>query len=96
MAAAKRDYYDILSVPRNASSEDIKKTYRKLALKYHPDRNPGNKEAEEKFKEISEAYEVLSDSQKRQAYDQFGHAGTGGQGGFGGFGRGAQEGVSGF
>ena len=82
MAPHKRDYYETLSVPRSASADEIKKAYRKLALKHHPDRNPGNKEAEEKFKEISEAYEVLSDTQKRQAYDQFGHAGA--QAGFGG------------
>jgi len=86
VASQKRDYYEVLSVSRSASSDDIKKAYRKLALKYHPDRNPGNKEAEEKFKEISEAYEVLSDAQKKQAYDQFGHAGTQqGGAGFGGF-----------
>jgi molecular chaperone DnaJ len=71
---AKRDYYEVLGVPRNASEEEIKKAYRKLALKYHPDRNPGDKTAEEKFKELGEAYEALSDSQKRAAYDQFGHA----------------------
>ncbi|MCX7729077.1 MAG: molecular chaperone DnaJ [Bacteroidia bacterium] len=73
----KRDYYEILGVPKNASEEDIKKAYRKLAVKYHPDKNPGNKEAEEKFKEINEAYEVLSDKDKRARYDQFGHAGVG-------------------
>lgn len=89
--AQKRDYYDVLGVNRNASSEDIKKSYRKLALKFHPDRNPGDKSAEEKFKEIAEAYEVLSDPQKKATYDQFGHAGLGagvgaGPGGFGGFG----------
>lgn len=94
--AAKRDYYEILGVSKTASDDEIKKAYRKLAMKYHPDRNPGNKEAEEKFKEISEANEVLSDKQKRARYDQFGHAGVGGAasggnpfgGGFGGFGGG--------
>lgn len=73
----KRDYYEILGVPRSASAEDIKKAYRKLAVKYHPDKNPGNKEAEERFKKINEAYEVLSDKEKRARYDQFGHAGVG-------------------
>jgi molecular chaperone DnaJ len=73
---AKRDYYEILGVSRNASEADIKKAYRKLAMKYHPDRNPGDKSAEETFKTLSEAYEVLSDSHKRHAYDQFGHAGV--------------------
>ncbi len=72
----KRDYYEILGVSRNASSDEIKSAYRKLAMQYHPDRNPGNKEAEEKFKECAEAYEVLSDTQKRQRYDQFGHQGV--------------------
>lgn len=71
---AKRDYYEVLGVERNASEDDIKKSYRKLALKYHPDRNPGDKSAEEKFKELGEAYEVLSDPQKKSAFDQFGHA----------------------
>lgn len=73
---AKRDYYEILGVARNASEAEIKKAYRKLAMKYHPDRNAGDKKAEEMFKAISEAYEVLSDNQKRSAYDQFGHAGV--------------------
>lgn len=80
---AKRDYYEILGVGKNASDDEIKKAYRKLAVKYHPDKNPGNKEAEEKFKEISEAHEVLSDKQKRARYDQFGHAGVGGNAGGG-------------
>lgn len=71
---AKRDYYEVLGLDRNGSAEDIKKAYRKLALKYHPDKNPGDKTAEEKFKEIGEAYEALSDPQKRAAYDQYGHA----------------------
>ena len=82
---AKRDYYEVLGVDKNASAEDLKKAYRKLALKYHPDRNPGDKEAEEKFKEAAEAYSVLSDPDKKARYDQFGHAGVeGGAGGFGG------------
>ena len=73
---AKRDYYEVLGVSKNASEADLKKAYRRAAQKYHPDRNPDNKEAEEKFKECKEAWEVLSDSQKRAAYDQFGHAGV--------------------
>jgi molecular chaperone DnaJ len=80
----KRDYYEVLGVGREASLDDIKKSYRKLAMQYHPDQNPGNKEAEEKFKEAAEAYAVLSDADKRRQYDQFGHAGMGSQGG-GGF-----------
>ncbi|MGN1376438.1 MAG: molecular chaperone DnaJ [Prevotella sp.] len=83
---AKRDYYEVLGLDKNASEDDIKKAYRKIAIKYHPDRNPGNKEAEEKFKEAAEAYDVLHDPQKRQQYDQFGFNGPGGAGGFGGFG----------
>lgn len=95
--ASKRDYYEVLGVPRNASEDQIKQAYRNLAKKYHPDANPGDKGAEEKFKEVNEAYEVLRDSQKRQAYDQFGHAGVGAgagagaggfSGGFGGFSQG--------
>ena len=75
-----RDYYDILGVQKGANSEDIKKSYRKIAMKYHPDKNPNDAEAEKKFKEAAEAYSVLSDDQKRQQYDQFGHAGVGGGG----------------
>lgn len=82
----KRDYYEILGVSRTASADDIKKAYRKLALKYHPDRNPNNKEAEEKFKEAAEAYAILSDAEKRAQYDQFGHSlGGGGFSGFQGY-----------
>lgn len=86
---SKRDLYEVLGVSNGADEKEIKKAYRRLAMKYHPDRNPDDKEAEAKFKELSDAYEVLSDSQKRQAYDQFGHAGVDGQGGFGGGGAGA-------
>ena len=86
--STKRDYYDVLGVDKSADATAIKKAYRKLAMKYHPDKNPGDKEAEEKFKEINEAYEVLSDETKRRNYDQFGHEGVNGQGfgGAGGFG----------
>ncbi len=84
--AQKRDYYEVLGVDKNATEDQIKKAYRTIAIKYHPDRNPGNKEAEEKFKEAAEAYDVLHDPQKRQQYDTFGFAGSAGAGGFGGFG----------
>lgn len=82
---AKRDYYEVLGVPKTADEAEIKKAYRKLAMQFHPDKNPDNKEAEEKFKEASEAYEVLSDKDKRQIYDQYGHAGIDQQFGSGGF-----------
>lgn len=81
---AKRDYYEVLGVSKSAAADEIKKAYRKLAIKYHPDKNPDDKEAEEKFKEAAEAYEVLSNADKKAKYDRFGHAGMGGQGGFGG------------
>ncbi len=88
---SKRDYYEVLGVSRDASEKELKKAYRRVAMKFHPDRNPGDSESEEKFKEANEAYEMLSNSQKRTAYDQFGHAGVdpsagGGAGGFGGAG----------
>ena len=88
--AEKRDYYEVLGVGSNASADEIKKAYRKLAIKYHPDKNPGDKQAEEKFKEAAEAYSILSDPDKKAKYDQFGHAGVEGAGpdfsqGFGGF-----------
>jgi molecular chaperone DnaJ len=83
---SKRDFYEVLEVTKSATAEEIKKAYRKQALKFHPDRNPGNKAAEDNFKEAAEAYEVLSDPQKKARYDQFGHAGIGGAGGFNGSG----------
>ena len=73
---SKRDYYEVLGVEKSASGQDIKKAYRRIAMKYHPDRNPDDANADEKFKEASEAYEILSDGEKRQAYDQYGHAGV--------------------
>ena len=82
--AEKRDYYEVLGVEKGASADEIKKAYRKKAIQYHPDKNPGDKQAEEKFKEAAEAYDVLSDPQKKARYDQFGHAGMGGAGGFSG------------
>ena len=81
---AKRDYYEVLGVQKSATKDEIKKGYRKLAIQYHPDKNPGNKEAEDKFKEATEAYEVLSDDEKRQIYDQYGFAGLDGMGAGGG------------
>lgn len=89
--AEEKDYYKILGVDKTASADEIKRAYKKVAIKYHPDRNPGNKEAEEKFKEAAEAYEVLRDPDKRQRYDQFGAAGVNGAGGFGGFGAGGMD-----
>ena len=91
--AEKRDYYEVLGLKKGASEDEIKKAFRKMAMKYHPDKNPGDKKAEEKFKEINEAYSVLSDPDKKSKYDRFGHAGVdpnagfgGGAGGFSGFG----------
>src|SRR3954469_16910488 len=92
MAIKKRDFYEVLGINRDATDEDIKKSYRKLAMKFHPDRNPGNKEAEEQFKEAKEAYEILSEPEKRRAYDAYGHAGVNPQMG----GMGGAEGAAGF
>jgi molecular chaperone DnaJ len=92
---AKRDYYDVLGVDKNSAQDDIKKAYRKLAFKFHPDKNPGDKESEEKFKEATEAYEVLNSAEKRNLYDQYGHAGLGGAGGQGPFGGGYGGGFGG-
>ena len=91
---AKRDYYEVLGVPKNAEAGAIKKAYRKVALKYHPVKNPDNKQAEDKFKEAAEAYEILSDADKKARYDRFGHAGVNNQGGFGGGGSMNMEAVS--
>ncbi|MBY0345913.1 MAG: DnaJ domain-containing protein, partial [Neisseriaceae bacterium] len=92
---SKRDFYDTLGVNRDANDEEIKKAYRKMAMKHHPDRNPDSKDAEAKFKEAKEAYEILSDTQKRAAYDQFGHAGVDQNAGMGG-GRGNANGFGDF
>ena len=93
---SKKDYYDVLGVDKGSGDSEIKSAYRKKAMQFHPDRNPGDSSAEDKFKEATEAYEILKDQQKRQAYDQYGHAGLGqgGAGGFGGFGGG--QGFEGF
>lgn len=91
---SKRDYYEVLGVDRDASDRDIKKAFRRMAMKYHPDRNPDDQEAEDKFKEVNEAYEILSDAQKKAAYDQYGHAGVDPNSGMGGGGFGGAEGFS--
>lgn len=88
---AKRDYYEVLQVAKGATADEIKKSYRKIAMQHHPDRNPGNKESEEKFKEAAEAYDILSNPDKRAQYDRFGHAASGGNGGFGGQGPGGMR-----
>ena len=96
MAAEKRDYYEVLGLKKGATDDEIKKAFRKMALKYHPDRNPGDKEAEEKFKEVNEAYGILSDPDKKSKYDRFGHAGVDPNAGFGGGGFGGAGGFGGF
>ena len=96
MATKKRDYYEVLGINKDASDEDIKKAYRKLAMKWHPDRNPDSKDAEEKFKEAKEAYEILSEAEKRRAYDAYGHAGVNPQMGMGGGPGGEGPGFGGF
>ena len=92
MAEQKRDYYEVLGINKGASADEIKKAYKKMARKYHPDLNPGDKSAEEKFKEVNEAYEVLSDPDKKARYDQYGHAGVDPNFGAGGFGGGGFDG----
>ena len=92
MAEQKRDYYEVLGINKGASADEIKKAYKKMARKYHPDLNPGDKTAEEKFKEVNEAYEVLSDADKKARYDQYGHAGVDPNFGAGGFGGGGFDG----
>ena len=88
---AKRDFYEVLGVSRNATKDELKKAYRKQAIKFHPDKNPGDQEAEEKFKEAAEAYEVLSDEKKRAAYERFGHAGVGSSAASGGYSGGFED-----
>ncbi len=88
---AKRDYYEVLGLTKNATEEEIKKAYRKKAIEFHPDKNPGNSEAEEQFKEAAEAYDVLGNAQKKQRYDQYGHAGMGGASSGSGFGGGGMS-----
>src|ERR1700677_1035135 len=91
MATTKRDYYEVLGVGRAATPEEVKKAYRKLAVKYHPDKNPGDKSAEDKFKELGEAYEILSNTDKRAAYDRYGHQAFSQGGGMSGFGGDAHD-----
>ena len=92
MAEQKRDYYEVLGLKKGASDDEIKKAFRKMAMKYHPDKNPGDKTCEEKFKEVNEAYGILSDPEKKKMYDQFGHAGVDPNAGFGGAGGGFGQG----